>query len=822
MMHEIPNFRGGVVTNIAYHPGARTQTAQLSLNNRVNDHGWLISRKGRVRISDLDDIDSVFSHRNYVFVVADNGLYWAVTSNELESITFQRFGNVSIELSEERRFMTWSVHDDVIFVRGGDTTVVIKIPEGDDDSPSVPETNPFYLRKPTTDDITLAYGEDGDDDTPVEYLPVEIVLQPVFVDVGATPQEDLPDIQGDTEDLFPYFAPKTVIGEHSEPIQVETARVIESVAGSEGDIRYVDPTNLDIHDVTAAPNPFEDYIEIRFTVDAAFDLTLEVLDGGGTGGTVVATIVDNEHFDEGEKRIEWHGADSAGARLPTGSYFLRFRNNGNSFYYRVIRGVEILDAFGQPSDVPGPPFEPTLLHLTLDAVPDGANYIDIYSTTGDRERGYYHIARMPAVAGAVLKYQFPVIDIEFRDRVLTFESPDWDYIAVNEFRSYAVEARSHRIYISFYDPGTGERLYQNYTDFIDLELGEGYITGLHFLRNNRLIVFATNQIQILATDPLLSLHSVLDFIKPRDDNGLAIGCAAPRSIVDMGGVLYFLGMNRYVYAFNGQQIRQMSDPVQSIFDKVLQPRTEDNTLDLQSAVGFAHGQNYVISLSIPSSASGVDLNFPALTLVADQVYEYDLRDYISAVGSTYTDFSLGTAPDWITLDGYTLQVRPPSGLQETEFEFLLIVEGFLPNTTMVLDRVHNVWWQDDFGVVAASKDTYGRIFGVINGRLYMLYEGETDDGDAILRTYKANPYYTRAQDRWESVHVYTQEEAVIDVFMSTEQVIDEGQIVITELNDWFSNRLGCNLRGRVHTIEIKTESPAAIDRITTNERLRNR
>ena len=821
-MHEITNFRGGIVTNIAYHPGAYTQTAQKSLNNRVNNHGWLIPRKGRVKISDLEDIDSVFSHRNFIFVISDNSLYWAFTPELDGDVAFERFESVHIPVSEERRIITWSVYDDVVYVRGGETAVAIQIPEVLADAPSVPEVNPFYLEKMETDAVTIAYGEDGDEETPVEYRPVELVFQPVYVDLDETPQEDLPETQGFTDDPYPFLAPKTVIGEHSEPIQVETARVIESVAGSEGDIRYVDPTNLDIHDVYVTPNPFEISCEIRFVVDVGQRFSLDVVKEGDLD-TVIAKIADNEFFSTGEKRIEWEGTDDSGGRLPVGSYFVRFRNVlGNAFYYRVIIGVEISDAFDVPNYVPGPPFEITIAHITVNDVPPGANYIDIFATTGDRRRGYYHIARMPAVAGEVLKYQFPITDFEIRDQVLTFEQPDWDYIALNEFRSYVAEARSNRVYLSFYDPGTGERLYQNFTDFIDLELGEGYITGLHFLRNNRLIVFATNQIQVIATDPLVTLHSVLDFIKPRDDNGLSIGCAAPKSVVDMGGILFFLAANRYVYAFNGQQVRQMSDAVQSNFDKVLQPRTEDNNLDLQSAVGFADGENYILSLSVPASLPALDIDFPNLALESGESYEYDLRDYSEAIGSTYTDFSLGKAPDWVTLEGHIFRLQPPAGVGSGTYDIILVAEGFYPNTTMVFDRIHNVWWQDTLAIIAASKGTYGRIFGVIDGQLYILYKGEDDDGEVIRRTYKTNPYYTRAQARWESVHVYTQEEAVIDVNLTTEQASDEGEIVITELNDWFSHRLGTNLRGRVHEIEIQTDSPAAIDRITTNERLRNR
>ena len=745
MMHEITNFRGGVVTNVAYHPGGRTQTAEVSLNNRVNDLGWLIPRKGHVRISDFIDIDSVFSHRNLLFVIADNRLYWGVAPGiELETVRLQPFQDVHIPVSAEGN-ITWSVNEDILYVQTGETAVVVEIPEFLIDGPVVPAVNRFYLPKIDVDTLGIAYGEAGDAAAPQTVFPVELV----FVPVKVVDQPELPTSQGTTGDPLPSLSHRSVVGEQSEPVKVETVRILRTEHFADGDPLHPDPPNIpEIQDVHVQIE--EGSANVYFTVvaDATLRFTIEtepnhefVRNLNGPRPIWASYAASSEPY-----VLSWDGNDQTGNEVPDGAYWVRIdvaRRGAfaTNFYLPIDKGVEIQAR-------PLPQFEPTVLHITMPAPPadTDANYVDIYSSFGDRRRGFYWIARMPYAENAVLRYYFPIPDDD-NEQVIAFEQPNWAYIAINEFRAYIAEARSNRIYLSFYDPGTGERLYQNFTDYIDLELGEGYITGLHFLRNNRLIVFATNQIQIVATDPLVSRHSVLDFIKPRDDNGLEVGCAAPNSIVDMGGMLYFLGTNKYVYAFNGQQIRQMSDAVQSLFNKVLQPRTEDNNLALQTAIGFAHGQDYVLSV---------------------------------ANASTF------------------------------------------PNTTMVLDRIHNVWWQDDFGVVAASKGTYGRIYGVIDGQLFVLYEGEDDNGRAIQRTYKSNPYYTRAQDRWESVHIYTQAPAVIDVKLRTEQAADTGQLVIDEMGDWFSNRMGCNLRGRVHAIEFQTDSPAAIDRITTNERLRNR
>ena len=54
-----------------------------------------------------------------------------------------------------------------------------------------------------------------------------MVFQAVVVDETELEQE-LPDIQGHTGEPLPVLSPKTLIGEHTEPVTVETIRVIEN------------------------------------------------------------------------------------------------------------------------------------------------------------------------------------------------------------------------------------------------------------------------------------------------------------------------------------------------------------------------------------------------------------------------------------------------------------------------------------------------------------------------------------------------------------------------------------------------------------------
>lgn len=312
------------------------------------------------------------------------------------------------------------------------------------------------------------------------------------------------------------------------------------------------------------------------------------------------------------------------------------------------------------------------------------------------------------------------------------DRPNFSYMAVNEFRSYVAEEDSDRIWHSYYNAERNERYFQNFTDFIKLQLQGGSITGLKFIRDNLLVVYATNQIQLIATDPLAELHRVVDFISPQDDVGNPIGCIAPDAIVDMGGTHWFLAANQYVYAFNGRSARTMSDLVRVMFQ-------------------FVYEKDFYISI--------------------------------------------------------------PSMLEENATDE--------PNTTLLYQPQYRRWWQDSFGVHSITKGYPERLFVVIEGKLYELYKGATDDGTPVRRVWRNNPFASRVQTRYESVHVYPQAAADIDIKAITELETFETQINVSDPADIFSCRAGCNLRGRLLNLEIATQSTAVIDRITINEKLRN-
>lgn len=334
-------------------------------------------------------------------------------------------------------------------------------------------------------------------------------------------------------------------------------------------------------------------------------------------------------------------------------------------------------------------------------------------------------------------------------------TPDFQHIATSRFRNYVAEDNSNRVYISYYDPAESVKLFQNFPDYISLDLAGGSITGLAFIRDNLLVVYATNQIQLIQTDPLIELHSVIDILGPRDSDGNLIGCAAPDTVVDMGGVHYFLATNRYVYQFNGRHAHSISDLVHVMFSAVALPITAYGEPALSRALAFAYEKDYYIS--IPSLLE--------------------------------------------------------EGLTETP-EY--------PNTTLLFDVQYRRWWQDGFGIRSISKSYPERLFAIIQDRLFELYQGEADDGTAIRRVWRNNPYATHPHERFESVRVYCQEAARVDIKAITEFEEFETYIEVENPEIWDDMYAGCDLRGRLQSVEISTESTTLIDRITTNEVLESR
>ena len=111
----------------------------------------------------------------------------------------------------------------------------------------------------------------------------------------------------------------------------------------------------------------------------------------------------------------------------------------------------------------------------------------------------------------------------------------------------------------------------------------------------------------------------------------------------------------------------------------------------------------------------------------------------------------------------------------------LDADSSLPDATLVYDMIHDVWWYDDFGVTDAVKDKQGNVYGSINGTMFQLYTGDTDAGDPIRRIWRSHPYYGPVHQRWNSIHVFPQAPAVIDVAAYTEQDRVSGTLKIANI-----------------------------------------
>ena len=667
------NFAGGLVTNEVYNPRSRGVSGQYVRNCRVNNHGWLVPRKGRVPA----EPPSVFS---YV---------------------------------EEYR-----------------GSPLAKIDPG-----------------------TVRYAEAGSA-TAIAFAPVKMVFQAVKLDTSQIEQA-FPTRQGDTGEPPPILAPRTVIGETSDPIDVETIRVVNA-EDAFGEYE-VDPANrantyrARVHTLKVIHLDAEK-IAVRFRIVGDINLKVVIVDAGAK--QPVRHLRDTTYLDGGEsdrepdqtaigdgytgprrKEVLWDGKNDFGESVSPGTYAVAFeeavpiRGQSASGAELPVSEYEYRHSW-LPFDI-----EWETLEVTVGSVSE-ATHVDMFLSADTASTDYFWIARAPI--NETVHYQFPVPDVN-TESPLTFETPDWAYIAVDEFRAYVAEANADRVYLSHFNPGTSERLYRNFTDFIDLDLNGGVITGLQFLRDTHLVVYASNQLQVLATDPLPALMRVIDFIKPRDDKGEFIGCVSPNSIVDMGGAHYFIATDKRIYRFDGSNLREMSEKIHGILSGIM---------EISDAVGFSYDRHYLLSIK-------------------------------------------------------------------------QLVEGRVEDTTLVYDQIHGVWWQDDFGVSDAMKDRQGNVYGVIDGLWFQLYTGETDNGTPIRRVWRSHPHYAPVQARWESVHVYPQAPAAIAVRAWTELSRTEGQLDITNIANPFSQRMGCNLRGRTLTVEIETESTAAIDRITVNERVRN-
>lgn len=463
---------------------------------------------------------------------------------------------------------------------------VPEMPEPSLPTPEYPEVENIAI---VYESITYRNGE------PLTLQDIDLVFQSVVVDESELEQE-LPDVQGNTDDPLPVLSPKTLVGEHSEPMTVETLQVLESESDTG---EFQQGTRANVHTLKVLSDGNHG-INLLFRIVADTTLTIQVVKAESL--EIVRSLrSERTYLDGGEvdrepnqnegprrKQIHFDGKDDYGVTLPAGEYYVAFTER------RPIIPNPATDPITEYSyhySYLGFTLEAIQINITAEATAT-ANFIDVYGTLPGRA-GYYWMARMRS--GETITYQFPFRD-DITPQVLTFETPTVVYRAKNDLRTYAAEVGSDKVYVSHFDPGTGERLLHNYTGIIPLELDGGFITGLAFTRDRQLVVYCSNQIHVITTDALFELHQVFDFIQPSDDKGEKIGTVAPGSIVDMGGMQYFLATNRRIYVFDALRVVHVSDKI----DGLLAPRRltlSGDTLNLETVVAFSYDKHYMISMT---------------------------------------------------------------------------------------------------------------------------------------------------------------------------------------------------------------------------------
>jgi flagellar hook assembly protein FlgD len=87
----------------------------------------------------------------------------------------------------------------------------------------------------------------------------------------------------------------------------------------------------DARGLRIGPNPFNPEVEIRFTLETAGEVRIEVLDVGGRRIRVLA----GDRRDAGTYSLDWDGRAESGSPIGSGAYFLRVQR-GNAVDTRKL------------------------------------------------------------------------------------------------------------------------------------------------------------------------------------------------------------------------------------------------------------------------------------------------------------------------------------------------------------------------------------------------------------------------------------------------------------------------------------------------------
>lgn len=824
---EIDNFAAGIIPNAAW-TNFRTVAAMDWENLRVDPNGFLIQRDGHRTIfeSASESTSQVFAYRTLILAVMGGVLKWARARGRGNPITFNDFVPAfQLDLfneDEPYHFQPVSVADREYILIGNGTgrpksnlggPYVVDLEDVFNPAePASPTVYPFYVVNPSN-----PYG--------VRHTPVrqgisnsdyhdDNYVQLYFQAVRTTEeQEGVPWIADFTEvdQFLPPLAPTVAVSAAVPAIGIEatqnfTIRFGRGDLPTSGQLRVsaLLGANVNTYLVRGASNRIDTqggtflwtlaagrvealFIKPAIQSSPSFSAYFEVsVDGGSRWKRLDASTFDvgagNTRF-----RLDW-GVETLG-RLPTGTglvFRLRTSQGGvrltdslevrlsieNAFTLLTTsyEHVDSLDSDQQPR---------TEIRFRLNLpVPDAADYVDVYRS---RRRdppapyagGFYLMARLPHEDTYEFTLKFPATDNVLLENWID-ELPEqgevvsWRYAEVDSHRIYAVTPDESRIYLSYFD-GIAERRYMNLVDYIDLPLAGDPITGIKFLDDTYLAVYTVHRILLVYTDPAPELIQVRGQYS-QGPNDEAVGCVAPQSLVEIDQYHYFLSANKRVYRFGGRRPTWASSHVQPLLEPLNIPEADDASVQLSGAVAVAHKGFYCIS-------------FPSLEVAAVSDSMWQGRGINWRDGST----------EWRT------------DLSKS-------------NTTLIYDMDRDKWYRDGFGVDSYTKDSRDRLYGIIRGNIYALYD-DPDSEEVIYWAWHSNYLMLPPRTVIYNVNVKTQVPVDMTLTVRTEEASQTRELAAADANDYWGQYAGFNLRGRTARLSIEGSGRTVIDRITINERL---
>ena len=796
---------------------------------RIHPQSFLETRNAHEVVYDAEQVEQVFAYKNFLLAVIDGELKWARARGEGD-VEFQDFDPIVYPNATEKfhfQAIDNATGEYILMGNGtgrltdglGGLYVIDLTGVFDSENPEDPTWVHFYVPDPTNldfvsrDEIQEDVVSDYHDDNHVEIY-VQAVRTtkpepgvPLFRDF-TQPNVELPALQ----QTIAVSKAVSALGE-SGHVTV-TFGDSEFPSSRELTVTELSGTSLVVIDTDNDPDTVKTVGGEKLYSVREGEIDVELFYEESPGESVSAALifqasVGGESWIElGRKRsistptgqrtqveLDYNATTLGLLEADTVISFRMLIANNSSLNGEIVDGsiqIEAESAFAilttslenvpederdEYEDQPRTEFE---FELNLPAS-NNTDYIDVYRSRrrdppDAYESGYQWMARLPYEDGFQFTLKFPVTDDiligtwidqlpEQGDKVI------WRYMDTDGVRAYAAPENSDKLYLSFFD-NISERRYMNFTDVVNLPTAGEVITGVRFLRREYLVVYTARRIILVRTDPAAERCSVVDQL-PTSPNDAAIGCFAPDSLASYSGYHLFLGPDKRVYRYGGQNVRWVGDKVEPLLIPLESEVPDDVSFRPANAVGAIHQGLYF--LSFPSLLEDIS----HLVVWKGEPVEWDGGDGVADI-------------EW----------KPGE---------------FVPNTTLILDIERDRWYQDKFGITSFAKDHLDRLYGVVQGTLFLLYYVDADSN--IRWRWKSNKFLLPRNMLLFNVFVYVQTAADMTVTLRTEQGEESQELSVADAFDYFSQYAGFALWGRTAEIEVTGTGPVTIDRIALNQEI---